>query len=168
MCDPAIGAIEKVCGATYIKGLKRNVFVTGVDEVTTIPAATADSLDVDTAITLRSSPAGAWRKWQISTVKGTWKAEPQGEIDNPTFKVTVEIVIYGITAGRSYIINETLGHQFIALVTDNHDNTRIVGEVGRGAEIKMGEEITDSNLYKGTIEWETGHLPYFYNATLPT
>lgn len=174
MCDPVIGSIEKTCGKTYIKGLKQRIFITTLPEVTAIPDPTTDTLDIDTAVTFRSAvvgpPAiaeGQWWNWDISTVKGTWKVEPQGDEDNPTFKVTVEVFIYGINSDRSYIINQTLGHQFLAVIGDNESNNRLVGELGRGALLKIGEEITDSNGYKGTIEWEVGHLPYFYNAALP-
>lgn len=175
MCDPIINSIEKVCGKTYIKGLKQKMFLTTLPEVTAIPAVTVNTLEIDTNVTFRSAvtgppaiAAGQWWTWDISTVKGTWKVEPQGDEDNPTFKVTVDIVIYGITAGRSYIINQTLGHQFLAVVGDNEGNNRLLGEMGRGCLVKIGEEIVDYNGYKGTIEWEVGHLPYFYNGTLPT
>ena len=175
MCDPKIGHIKKVCGTTYIKGIKMKAFLTTLPEVTAIPDPTTDTLEIDTNVTFRSAvtgppavAAGQWWEWDISTVKGTWKVEPQGDEDNPTFKVTVDVFIHGITPERSYTVNQTLGHQFLAVVGDNHGNNRLVGEMGRGCTVKMGEEIVDSNGYKGTIEWETGHLPYFYNGTLPT
>lgn len=175
MCLPKIDKIEKNCGAIYIKGIKTNVFLTTMAEVTAIPAPETDTLNIDDPVTFRSAvtgppaiAAGQWWKWQVSTVKSSWKVEPQGDEDNRSYKVTVPIVIYGITADRSYIINQTLGHEFLCVVGDNNGNNRLIGEMGRGAKISIGEETADYNGYNGTIEWEVGHLPYWYNATLPT
>lgn len=174
MCVPKSANITKVCGKTYIKGQKPNLFVSHIDEVTAIPAADADSLTISSAVTFRSAvtgppaiPAGQWWKWQCSKVDGSYSATPEGDADNPTIKVSVEAFIYGITAGRTYTIGQTLGHEYLVVACDNEGNNRLIGELGRGATITVTEQTADKNGYKVLITWETGSYPYFYTAALP-
>lgn len=174
MCEPEIGDIEKQCGVTFLKGTKDRVFLTGVDEVTAIAAPTTGTLNV-ASVTFRSAvtgppavAAGSWKRWATSKVDGTYKAEPTGDLDNPTINVTVQFFMYGIDAAKSYQANQTLGHEFILLSPDNNGKNRIIGEVDRGATIKIIEQTNDKNGYLCEATWEASHYPYFFTGTMPT
>lgn len=165
MCEPTLDDIEKVCGVTYIKGIKPNVFVSSAAKITAIAAPTSGTLNV-ASVTFASG--AAWYTWNISKIDGSYKADATGDVDNPTIAVSVEAFIYGITSERTYTVNQTLGHDFIVVVSDNNGNNRLIGEVGRGCTITVNEQTNDKNGYKVTITWEAGHYPYFFTGTLPS
>lgn len=173
MCKPKIIAIAKACGVTFIKGLKARLFVAAMDDVLTIPTPNTGTPNVVDALftfvpASPTDPAGQFYVWATSKADGSWKCTPEGDDDNPVWKTEVKTFIYGIDADKSLQANETNGHEFIVIVPDNNGKNRIVGEVGRGCSIKMGEQTNDKNGYEVTITWESGYNPYFYTAALPT
>lgn len=173
MCEPEIVDIERECGVTYLKGTKNKVHLTGIDEVTAMASPTADTMTVAT-ITFRSAvvgppaiAAGSWKTWDTSKLDGTFKAEPTGDVDNPTITTTVQFFIYGLSTAKSYTANQTLGHDFILISKDNMGNNRIVGEVGRGCSIKIIEQTNDKAGYLCEATWESSHYPYYFGGVLP-
>lgn len=174
MCEPDLLDIQRACGATYIKGLKNKVHITGIDEVTAIAAPASGTMNVAT-VTFRAAvvgppavAAGTWKTWDTSKLDGTYKAEPTGDVDNPTITTTVQFFIYGLTSEKSYQANQTLGHDFILVAKDNNGQNRLIGEVDRGCSIKIIEQTNDKNGYLCEATWESGHYPYYFLGTLPS
>jgi hypothetical protein len=175
MCEPKLSAISKVCGKTYIKGIKPKIFLTNTSEITAIPAPTAGTSQIDTPVTFRAASsgppavaAGQWWPWEISKIDGTYKAEPNGDDDNPTILHTVEFFIYGLDPAKTYTVGQTLGHEFILVVPDNNGNNRLLGELTRGVTMKITEQTNDKNGYKGIATWEAGYYANYYPQSLPS
>lgn len=175
MCIPTITHIRRVCGITYIKGVKRKIGVCPIELVSDIPDPDADTLVVSTGVTFTSAvtgppaiPAGAWSIFEISKGgKYTWVAEDENDEDSAGI-MTFEGFIPGISATKSKILGDLNGHEVLCAIPDNMGNTRLGGELERGGLFRMSEQTDDKPGYNIKITWPSAHPPYFYTQALPT
>ena len=174
MCIPTTNHIRKVCGITYIKGLKRKVAICPIELVASIPAPETDTLTVSDAVTFTTAvtgppaiPAGAWKIFETSKGgKYTFIPENEEDEDSPGIMIA-EYFIPGITATKSKLLDDLNGHEVLCAVPDNMGNTRLGGELERGAIFYRSEQTDDKPGYIIKFTWASGHAPYFYTEALP-
>lgn len=172
-CCETMGNIARRCGGGNKPGLKKKFHITCVDEITTIPAADADTHVISDDITMRASAvgppavtAGTFKVWNISMRDSSYIAEPQGDDENGSWLVTVKAFINKLDAATTYVLNGIAGGEYVLLVPDGNGEIRLIGELDNGCMVKTKEQTNDKNGYELTITWETNHLPYYYTGAI--
>jgi hypothetical protein len=158
---------------TYVKGIKRKVALCAIELVATIPAPDTDTLIVSDAVTFTAAvvgppavPAGEWTVFEISK-GGKYSAGTDSDDEDAPKDCLVDFFIPGITAAKSKILGDLDGHEVLAAVPDNMSNTRLLGELERGAIFSVKEQTDDKPGYVCKLTWASAHMPYFYTEALP-
>lgn len=175
MCIPTVTHIRRQCGVTFIKGTKRKIAVCPIELVEDIPDPDTDTLIVSDPVDFTAAvtgppaiPAGAWSIFEISK-GGKYTFNPENEEDEDSAGIlNFEGFIPGITPEKSKILGDLNGHEVLAAIPDNMGNTRLGGELERGALFRMSEQTDDKPGYNIKLSWPSAHPPYFYTTALPT
>lgn len=148
--------------------------------VATIPAPDADSLIVSTDMTLRAADgaatppvvAGAFVKYEVSTdyAKNTFATETGGDDDTIFFTTTYTGFIPGNAPDIIHSINVASGRcGVIAVVKTENDDQRILGDLNRGAKVRMAEAINGETAgVTITITYRSTTPPLFYTGAIPS
>lgn len=171
-CECPMTAIERAC-SNVPAGLKLEVFVTCEDQVNTIPAATADTSKVETAITMRAAdtnvtpniPAGLFFKWPIYKNDHNFQCVKNEE--SGLYETTVTFFIIGLDADKSHTIMNQAPDNNIVVVPDKAGNQRIVGSKSEPCTILATEQTNPRSGYAVTVSWQSSHIPYFYTGVIP-
>lgn len=172
-CVCTVDTVEKFCGGVNAPKLQRELHITCEDEILLIPPVTADTLKVETDISMRAADAGPpvvedglFYNWGFSSKEdSSFEAERD---DNGMVQTAVSIFIERINAEKSYILNGMTADNQIALVEDKNGEVRIVGELGNGCTVRTKEVTTPRNGYEISINWESRDVPKFYTGAIVT
>ena len=158
--------IAGACGSGAAKGLKKKLRVAMRADVQAIPEVTADTLKVETDITMVATKV--FVAWEFSKLNHNLEISQEGDADSYTIKSEIKCFIPGITPEKTYQFNSIQGCEVIAIATDLQGHLRIIGEVDDGATLNVKEMTNDKNGYEITITWESKDRPYFYTGAIPT
>lgn len=166
-CECTVATIEQFCGGVNAPGLDRMLSITCEDQLLAIPAATADTHTISSAITYRAAddpiPAGKFFKWYFSKDNSSWTSERD---ENGLWNTEVKFFIPQLKSTTTYILNGMTGENQIAIVPDRNGADRLVGALGNGALIKVKETTDPKNGYEVIITWQSAYAPYFYTSTI--
>lgn len=163
VCCDAMEAIERQCGGN-VKALQTKLHVVCVDDVVSIPAPSVDHT-VTTDISMVATKV--FTPWTFSKTNNNYVAEPQGEGDSKYWLTKVTVFFPKITPKTTKTLNGVANGEYIVIIKDKNGHNRIIGKVGDGASISVGEQTNDVNGYPVTLEWETSELPLFYTGVIP-
>jgi hypothetical protein len=163
-CCTSLANIARTCGQGIRPGIATKVYVACKDEITAIAAATAHVIDDP----FTYAQGKHFHVWDISQMDSSYLVEPEGDADARYYKSTVQFFIPALAAAKSFILNSITNGEFIVLVSDHKGQTRLLGDLVRGALISFQEQTNDKNGYVVTIEWESNILPYYYEGTITT
>lgn len=159
--------IAAACGEGNASGFKTKIYVQKMSNVESIPAATADSMNVDTDIVLKATEV--WKVFEISKNEQRFEIKSEGDEDSASKIAELDFYIPKSTPGKSYILHtNSVGCPLIVIATDRNGNKRILGEVEEGFYMSVDENITGKNGYVCKGKYESVLGPLFYNGALPT
>lgn len=172
-CTCTVAAVERFCGGVNAPKLHRQLWATCEEEINEIPAPTADTLKVETDITMRAADAGPpaitaglFYTWGFSSKEdSSWESERD---ENGMVQTSVKFFMERVNADKTYIFNGMTADNIVAIVKDRNGEQRIVGELGNGAMVKVKEVSTPKNGYEVEITWESKDFPLFYTGTITT
>jgi hypothetical protein len=148
--------------------------------VATIPAVNADSLVVASDMTMRAADgaadppvvAGSFTKYEVSTdyAKNTFASETGGDDDTVFYTTTYTGFIPGNAPDIIFSVNKAAGRcGVIAVVKDENGNQRLLGDLNRGAKVRMAEAINGETAgVTITITYRSTDPALFYTGAIPT
>jgi hypothetical protein len=86
--------------------------------------------------------------------------------ENGSWLHTMKFFINKQQPGITYILNGSVGGEYIVVPKDRNNQQRLLGELDNGCTIKIKEQTNPKNGYEVTLEWESNYLPYYYTGTI--
>jgi len=130
---------------------------------------------ISTAITLDTTtfPTASWVQWQSAKEKAGFLSETQGDFGASTYSSRLELFMPGGSAELSYVLDESLDDELIALYQLPSGTWRLLGDLSTPAFIRFdqttGKARGDEVGYNVTIEVPIHSDPFaFYTGTIPS
>lgn len=165
-CECSVADIARECAANAA-GMKPLVYVTCEDEVSTIAAATDQSV---ATITMRSASSGPpavtkgyFRRWYPNSKGFEFKSDQDAE--SGTWKTEAKFFIPKTTSAKSTVLTGLGEDNNILVVTDKNGAKRILGELENPANVVTSEVAQPKNGYNVTVTWESAVSPFFFTGT---
>lgn len=163
-CCENLAAVLSACAANRgtAKGLKGELFLACIEDVTSVPSATAHAISGDIVM----EDGKLFYSIRYDKVGSSMRSEAQGEGQSKYYLNTATIFIPGLASSLSNIFSPTIRGEYMCIIPDKNNNKRLVGAVGDGAYIAVVEQTDDRNGMILTITWESSELPYYYNGAI--
>lgn len=167
-CCANLANIEKLCGGGNAAGMRTKLYITCVDQVSSIPAATAKviSSDITMVADVGDGSAGVFYEINISKNNQNYVGEPQGDDENPDYNHTLTFNILKMTAAKNVVIDTLNGAECIVIWYDRNGVPWIMGSLTEGASFQASPQTNDINAYACTINWRSPQTLDSYTGTI--
>lgn len=171
-CACTIDDIEKLCGEeSNAPGVYPKLNITCCDEVASIPAKTAGTSEITTAIVMRAAAvgppavtAGRFRQWNIELKENSYMCEKD---DNGLYNTEVKGFVPKLKKTTTHKLSGMNGNNYIVLLEDmNQEGRRLIGDTVNGCEIKAKEVTNPRNGYEVSIKWSSKEAPLWYSGAV--
>lgn len=165
--------IAKLCAdaAGNASGVKPQIFVTGVDQVESIP----DAVDgvITGPIVLKADrgdgTAGRFYKIGISKVGPAYTFEPQGEAEDGFGNHLLNAFVTKMSAAKNVVLGGMRGGcEYIAIFIDGNGVTWLLGDINEGVTFAVTPGTNDRNGYAITGTYPSARLLYEYTGAIVT
>lgn len=166
-CCVGLANIPKICGGGNASGVRTKVRVACIDQVLTIPAATAGIIATDITMVTDTGEGdpGKFIEINISKENAQYTAENQGTDENPDYLHTLTCNILKMTPSKNVVLNALDGSEVICGFTDRNAYTWLMGDLLEGATFSSTAQTGDFNGYVVTITWRSPRkLPNYTGA----
>jgi len=164
-CCAALAAIAKFC-EEHSLGLASYIYIIEACDITSIPAADADTHTVSTDITIDSGKN--FFRWKVGG-SAEFNGNSTGSKGNQTFQNVLTVFVPMSRDEVSYLANAIINGEFVVVFVDKNGNKRILGTEHSPAMIAEGgiqEAITeDANGHTFTFE-NMGKTPLHYTGAV--
>jgi hypothetical protein len=182
MCNPKLVVqIKRACQKGNTPGLNDQIFLTFMEEITSIPAANTNSMMIGGNIGFRPAavattatatepahaaiPLGAFVPIDVRRKGATYKSGQKGEGENVYFEPEWDYIIDRLDEIVSFGLESMKGAKLAIVAADKNGKMKFCPNVF----VTYEEGVTDSeNGYKLKIMGDKmPHAPMFYNGLLP-
>lgn len=167
-CCTDLANIEKICGGGNAAGVRTKVYVACLDQVDTIPAATAGiiSTDITMVADIGDGNPGVFYEINISKLNSNYNVEELGDEENPDYRHTLTFTILKMTPGKNVVLNSLDGGEVIGMFDDRNDYRWMMGDLKEGATFRALPQTGDVNGYVCTLSWRSAKRLYNYTGAL--
>src|SRR4051812_2672665 len=127
MACVSLTAISKICGSNP-GGVKTTIYLARVEDIASIPAATAGVISGDIVMKATKSMV----PWAIESDSGNVLIETEGTVSSPSLKASAVFKIARNNALNDTTIASSLGQELVVLIPKNSGKMQVIGALDKG------------------------------------